>query len=253
MVTADLDLVGGAIVVRAVDHSHGEPQDAPLDRIQRVEIPQSRRGVEFGESGHPATVYLVPVIRNRLSAESVKNATHRCRNCASLKITCMATPSHDAIDFIDRAILDHLAANARATFGVIGKQVGLSAPAVKRRIDRLEQRGVILGYTVVLDHSLLERPLEAFIELRFTGDARVDAIASIGEGIPQVQAVFTMAGDPDALVWLRVSDVHDLKRVIDRLRSTGHVAGTKTMMVLGATKTPAVAAQSYDSSRRTTS
>lgn len=155
----------------------------------------------------------------------------------------MAAPRHDAVDAIDRSILDQLAANARATFGGIGKEVGLSAPAVKRRIDRLEQRGIILGYVAVLDHSLLERPLEAFIELRFNGDAKVDDISSIGDGIPEVQAVFTMAGDPDALVWLRVSDVHDLKRVIDRFRSTGHVAGTKTMIVLGTTAAPAVAAR----------
>ena len=42
-----------------------------------------------------------------------------------------------------------------------------------------------------------------------------------------------MAGDPDALAWLRVVDVRDLKRVIDRLRVSGNVTGTKTMILLG--------------------
>lgn len=155
----------------------------------------------------------------------------------------MNAPNQAPIDSIDRAIIDHLVADGRATYGQIGKVVNLSAPAVKRRIDRLEERGIIVGYTAVLDHAQLERPLEAFTELRFAGDARVDAIAAIGDGVPEVQAVFTMAGDPDALVWLRVRDVQDLKRVIDRLRSTGHVSGTKTMMVLGAATTPAIAAR----------
>ena len=41
------------------------------------------------------------------------------------------------------------------------------------------------------------------------------------------------AGDPDALVWIRVRDVADLKRVVDRLRRSGRVTGTKTLMVLG--------------------
>lgn len=150
-------------------------------------------------------------------------------------ICCVKAISHTAIDPVDRAILDHLSQNARATFGDIGRIIGLSAPAVKRRIDRLEERGVILGYRVVVDHAQLDRPLEAFTELSFTGDARVASIASIGDGIPEVEAVFTLAGNPDALVWLRVRDVHDLKRVIDRLRSTGHVSGTKTLMVLDAT------------------
>ena len=137
------------------------------------------------------------------------------------------------LDEADRAILDLLAENARRTLGDIGQRVGLSAPAVKRRIDRLEAAGVILGYTTRVDHAKLGRPLEAFTELRFSGDARVDAIASIGNDIPEVEAVFTIAGDPDALAWIRVSDVHELKRVIDRLRGSGDVIGTKTLMVLG--------------------
>ena len=136
-------------------------------------------------------------------------------------------------DTTDLAILQLLAQDARRTFGDIGATVGLSAPAVKRRIDRLEASGVIRGYTTVVDHAKLGRPLEAFTELRFSGSARVDSIANIGSDIPEVQAVFTVAGDPDALVWIRVRDVHDLKRVVDKLRSTGDVTGTKTMMVLG--------------------
>jgi Lrp/AsnC family leucine-responsive transcriptional regulator len=139
----------------------------------------------------------------------------------------------EALDPTDEAILVLLRENARRTFGDIGERVGLSAPAVKRRIDRLETCGVILGYTVRVDHAKLGRPLEAFTELRFSGNARVDAIAGIGDGIPEVEAVFTVAGDPDALAWIRVRDVDELKRVIDRLRSSGAVVGTKTHMVLG--------------------
>ncbi len=137
------------------------------------------------------------------------------------------------LDATDRTILDLLAENARRTFGDIGERVGLSAPAVKRRIDRLEAAGVILGYTTRVDHAKLGRPVEAFTEIRFSGDARVDAIAGIADQIAEVQAVFTIAGDPDALAWIRVSDVHELKRVIDRLRGSGDVIGTKTLIVLG--------------------
>jgi DNA-binding Lrp family transcriptional regulator len=58
----------------------------------------------------------------------------------------------------------------------------------------LEAVGIILGYTVRLDHAKLGRPLEAFTELRFSGNARVDAIAGVGDGIPEVEAVVTVAG-----------------------------------------------------------
>ena len=84
-----------------------------------------------------------------------------------------------------------------------------------RRVSRLAQLGI---------------SLEAFTELTFSGDTRVDVIASVGHGIPEVQRVFTMAGDPDALAWLRVRDVADPQRVVDLLRAAGHVTGTETMI-----------------------
>ena len=144
-------------------------------------------------------------------------------------------PRPDQLDATDRQILDLLQRDARRTFGDIGARVGLSAPAVKRRVDRLENDGIITGYTTVLDHARLGRPLEAFAELRFSGRTRVDDIEGIADHVPEIQAVFTVAGDPDALAWIRVRDVDDLKRVIDRIRATGKVTGTKTLMVLGST------------------
>jgi Lrp/AsnC family transcriptional regulator, leucine-responsive regulatory protein len=99
-------------------------------------------------------------------------------------------------------------------------------------MDRLEELGVITGYTVTVDHAKLGRPLEAFCELRFAGTAKVDDIYTIATDIPEIGAVFTIAGDPDALAWMRVKDVADLKHVIDRLRRSGKVVGTKTLMVL---------------------
>jgi Lrp/AsnC family leucine-responsive transcriptional regulator len=136
------------------------------------------------------------------------------------------------LDGIDSEIVDLLVEDGRRTVSDIGKAVGLSAPAVKRRIDRLEADGVILGYTAVLDHTKLGRPIEAFTELRFGGKTKVADIAGVASGLPEVQAVHTIAGDPDALVHLRVRDVADLTRVIDLLRRTGKVTGTKTLIVL---------------------
>ena len=136
------------------------------------------------------------------------------------------------LDETDREILELLQRDSRRSFAEIAKAVSLSAPAVKRRVSRLEDQGVIRGYTLQLDHAKLGRPLDAFTELRFAGSTSVDAIAAIATEIPEVETVFTIAGDPDALVWIRVRDVAELKRVIDRLRRSGKVTGTKTLMVL---------------------
>ncbi|HEY2717879.1 MAG TPA: Lrp/AsnC family transcriptional regulator [Solirubrobacterales bacterium] len=137
------------------------------------------------------------------------------------------------LDGTDLEIIGLLERDGRLTLAEIGKRVGLSSPAVKRRLDRLEAEGVITGYTVRLDHAKLGRPIEAFTELRFAGSTRVADIEGIAAGVPEVDAVHTTAGDPDALVHLRVRDVADLTRVIDLLRRSGRVTGTKTLIVLG--------------------
>ena len=147
------------------------------------------------------------------------------------------TPELDATDL---EIVQLLREDARRTLADVGERVSLSAPAVKRRVDRLERDGVIVGYTALVDHALLGRPLQAFTELRFAGNLPVDQIAGIAADIPEVQTLFTTAGDPDALAWIRVRDVEDLKRVIDLLRRSGRVTGTKTLMVLGSSSPDAV-------------
>ena len=144
----------------------------------------------------------------------------------------------DEIDGTDLEILALLEEDARRSLADVGRRVSLSPPAVKRRMDRLEELGVITGYTVTVDHAKLGRPLEAFVELRFAGNTKVDDISAIAQGLGEVRTVFTTAGDPDALVWLRVRDVDHLKDVIDSLRRSGKVVGTKTLMVLAAWSPP---------------
>jgi DNA-binding Lrp family transcriptional regulator len=136
------------------------------------------------------------------------------------------------LDIIDHQILDLLSRNARRTMGDIAERVSLSPSAVTRRIDRLERDGVISGYTVVVDHAKAGRPLQAFTEVRFSGTADLDEIRAAASTLPEVQAVFATAGDPDALVWLRVPDVERLGHVIEQLRRSGRVTGTKTLIVV---------------------
>jgi Lrp/AsnC family leucine-responsive transcriptional regulator len=136
------------------------------------------------------------------------------------------------LDELDQQIIDLLSEDARRTITDIAAHVNLSPAPVKRRIDRLEQLGVITGYTVSVDHTLIGPSIEAFTELRLAGDADVDEILASLKELPEIREVFTMAGDPDALLRIRVNDVEHLKAVVNRLRRTGRVTGTKTLMVL---------------------
>jgi Lrp/AsnC family transcriptional regulator, leucine-responsive regulatory protein len=139
----------------------------------------------------------------------------------------------EQLDDTDHAILDLLRRDARRTVSDIAGRVNLSAAPVRRRIDRLERIGVISGYTVVLDHSKVGPSIEAYTELRFAGNTPIADIMATATELPEVHDVFTIAGDPDALVHVRVDDVDHLQRVVNELRRTANVTGTKTLIVLG--------------------
>jgi Lrp/AsnC family leucine-responsive transcriptional regulator len=145
--------------------------------------------------------------------------------------TAMAPRAH--VDGTEEAILALLAENARMSLVEIGRRVNLSPAAVNRRMKRLEETGVIRGYTALVDSATPGGGLDAFVELHVAGTTTVSDIGDVGKEIKEVRAVFTIAGDPDALVWVRVSDVAHLKRTIDELRRNHQVTGTKTLMVLG--------------------
>ncbi len=141
-----------------------------------------------------------------------------------------------SLDEIDTRILELLVADGRRSASEIGRLVGLSPAAAKRRVDRLEQLGCIRGYTALLDHDRLGGHLEAFCELRFAPETQVDDIDAAVSWLPELVESFTLAGDPDALIRLRVSDVQHLKSVIDRIRrgrpGGAKILGTKTLIVL---------------------
>lgn len=139
-----------------------------------------------------------------------------------------------ALDATDRRILELLSEDGRYSASKIGRQVKLSPAAAKRRIDRLERLGVILGYRAILDHTKLGATIEAHVELRFEGTTQVDAIDNAFADIPEVVEAFTIAGDTDALLRVRVNDLDHLRRVIDRIRRSSHITSTKTLIVLGA-------------------
>lgn len=137
------------------------------------------------------------------------------------------------LDRVDREILALLRADGRRTVRDIAKAVNLSPAPTRRRITRLEQTGVITGYTITTDQAKLGSGLEAVTELRFTGDTDIDSIVEFASTLPEVDEVLTIAGEVDALVRMHVDNVDHLQRVVNRLRRKGAgVVGTRTMIVI---------------------
>jgi Lrp/AsnC family transcriptional regulator, leucine-responsive regulatory protein len=136
------------------------------------------------------------------------------------------------VDAIDRQILELLRQDARRTIRDIAAHVSLTVAPVKRRIQRMEALGVIAGYTVRVNQARLGAALEAVTELRFVGNLELERIVEFASKLPEVQEVLTIAGDPDALVRIRVDNTEHLQRVVNRLRTGGSVTATKTLVIL---------------------
>jgi DNA-binding Lrp family transcriptional regulator len=125
-----------------------------------------------------------------------------------------------------------LTQDARRSFNDIGERVGLSAPAVKRRVDRLEDTGVIRGYTARIDRNAEGQVTETFVELYCSGRTSPAEIRAIVEPLDQVVEAFTVSGEADALLMLRTRDIAELEDVLERIRDNHHVDRTKTIIVL---------------------
>jgi DNA-binding Lrp family transcriptional regulator len=136
------------------------------------------------------------------------------------------------IDEIDRRIVALLREDARRSFQDIGGRVSLSAPAVKRRVDRLEREGVIRGYSANVDPEAFGWGAHAFVELfcegRMSGAEVTEAVAAN----PEVEAAYTIAGAPSAILHLRAADTRHLEAALERIREAPGVRRTQTQVVL---------------------
>ncbi len=148
----------------------------------------------------------------------------------------LRTPARHRIitlmDAVDERIVSHLRDDARASFAEIGAVVGLSAPAVKRRVDRLRARGVIRGFTARVDRETLGWATEAYVEVFCQGTVAPDELRRSLERIPEVFDACTVTGDADALLHLLAADITHLEAAIERVRRERNVNHTRSVIVL---------------------
>ena len=135
-------------------------------------------------------------------------------------------------DDLDRQIVALLSGNARLSYPAIGDEVGLSAPAVKRRIDRLVADGTVTGFTITLDPSAMGTTTEAFVELHCRGRTSPEELRELALCHPTVVAAYTVTGAADALFHLRCADNRELEETLEQIRADGAVERTTSVIVL---------------------
>jgi DNA-binding Lrp family transcriptional regulator len=136
------------------------------------------------------------------------------------------------MDEIDRQIVAHLRSNARTSFQAIGQRVSLSAPAVKRRVDRLEADGVIRSYAAVVDPGAMGWHTHAMVSLICEGRMAAAEVRDAVVGHPEVAAAYTVAGEASAILHVHARDTTHLEEALERIRDTPGVIRTQTQVVL---------------------
>jgi DNA-binding Lrp family transcriptional regulator len=135
-------------------------------------------------------------------------------------------------DELDRKILHQLVLDGRASYAEIGAVVGLSAPAVKRRVDRLRATGAITGFSARLDSGELGWTTEAYVELFCRGRTSPADIAVAARKYPEIVSACTVTGDADALLHIRAADIRHFEQVVERISAEPFVVRTRSSIVL---------------------
>jgi DNA-binding Lrp family transcriptional regulator len=135
-------------------------------------------------------------------------------------------------DPLDEKIVTLLVADSRRSFAELGAEIGLSASAVKRRVDRLRADGVITAFTVRLDPAALGWTVEGYVELYCRPSTPPAAIRRACAGLAEVVDASTVSGDADALVRILAADMRHFERVLEQIGAEGFVERTKSVLVL---------------------
>lgn len=140
------------------------------------------------------------------------------------------------LDEIDMTILEMLLKDSRTPLSHISKEVGISSPAIRERINKLRQEGIIKGFSTIIDYKKLGLGLTAFIGL-IMDDSRCcqDDVFTELEGIPSVLEAHFTNGEEDILVKIVTENTGTLVELLGQMNAIDGVNRTKTMISL---KTP---------------
>ncbi len=132
---------------------------------------------------------------------------------------------------IDRQIVELLSQDGRMSFTHLGQATGLSTSAVHQRVRRLEQRGVICGYTAVINPEAVGLPLTAFVSVTPLDPAAPDDVPELLAPLPEIEACHSVAGDENYILKVRVATPGTLEGLLARIRAAAGVS-TRTTIVL---------------------
>ncbi|MFQ5603141.1 MAG: Lrp/AsnC family transcriptional regulator [bacterium] len=134
----------------------------------------------------------------------------------------------------DTKILEILTRDARTPHAQIAEMVGLSRPAVTERVKKMEQFGIIKGYSAILNPEQFNKTITAFISAKHLGilDEKIQyALKKLVEN-PDILEIHSIAGEDCFLIKVRTCDMKSLNKIVNSLKAPPLSLSTKTTIVL---------------------
>jgi Lrp/AsnC family transcriptional regulator, leucine-responsive regulatory protein len=125
-----------------------------------------------------------------------------------------------ALDTVNRRLLRELAADPRITMSALARRVGMSAPAVSERIQRLQRAGVITGYRADISPAALGLPVTAFVRIR-PAAGQLAKIADLADQTPEISECHRISGEDCFLIKVHAAAVEDLEKTLDQFLNFG--------------------------------
>jgi Lrp/AsnC family transcriptional regulator, leucine-responsive regulatory protein len=128
-------------------------------------------------------------------------------------------------DAVNQRILSEMQSDPRIAMSELGRRVGLSAPAVTERVQRLERSGVIAGYRLELDPAALGFPVSAYVRIR-PGPGQLDRIAQLAVAIPEVTECHRITGEDCFIMRVYAPALDQFEAVLDRFLMHGQTTSS---------------------------
>jgi DNA-binding Lrp family transcriptional regulator len=135
------------------------------------------------------------------------------------------------MDGIDQQLLSLLRKNARTNVAILAKKLGVSRGTVTNRIAKLEDAGIIVGYTVRLRPDSEPNEIKAWMSIAVEGNETRQVIASL-LGEPGVASLHDTNGRWDLLAEIRAQDLSELSKVLERVRLVRGISNTESSIHL---------------------
>jgi Lrp/AsnC family leucine-responsive transcriptional regulator len=140
------------------------------------------------------------------------------------------TPNKIDLDALSWKILEALQQNARISFAELGRNIGLSTPAVAERVHRLEEAGVITGYHASIDSTKIGVPIRILVRLTIPGgEVQINRTVTVLKELSEISRCHRITGSESFIIEADVVSIRHLEALIDRLSALG---ATSTSTVL---------------------